>query len=179
MRSNARPVKRGLYIQEEAKKRRRIDLDERRKKATEQRRRKLEAHPDWPIAVAAYNQINRHDIFGDFLVCKVTPSTKLNEVTERGRQLSYLLKVLHPDDIPEDLSANPAVVVRSSVQDVLHRMIGVCAKRKSGGDVQGIRSVKTYRCDYRGCLNMVSKSCSLHLCGRRGPGCVQHIKRLR
>ena len=176
VRSSARPVKRGLYIQEEAKKRRRIDLDERRKKATEQRRRKLEAHPDWPIAVAAYNQINRHDIFGDFLVCKVTPSTKLNEVIERGRQLSFFLKVLHPDDIPQDLSTNATLVVQNSVQDVLHRVIGVCAKRKSGGNIQGIRSVQTHHCGYKGCCNKVSNLCPLHMCGRRCPGCVRHIR---
>lgn len=175
-RSNAKPVKRGLYIQEEARKRRRIELDERRKKATEQRRRKLEAHPDWPMVMAAYNKTDRHDIFGDFLECKVTSSTKLPDVIERGRRLSSLLSVLHPDDIPEDLTVDATLVVRNVVQDVLHRTICVCAKRLSGGKIQGIRNIKIHHCDYKGCFNKVSKMCPLHLCGRHCPGCVRHIK---
>lgn len=65
-RSTARPVKRGWYVKEEKAKRRRIDLDERRTQAVEQRRAQLEAHPDWPTVQKVVWAKEQLQVFGDF-----------------------------------------------------------------------------------------------------------------
>lgn len=169
-RSNARPRKRGLYLQEQARKKRRLEMDEKRKQSVERRRAKLEAHPEWHVVRAAYDATRREDIFGDFLERKVRTDTKMADVIHAARRISTLLQVLHPSDVPQDLDQEPTAVVRICVQRVVDTLVGACVKGKT------MCTTWPEHCDYGRCTKTAASTCPFHLCGKHCHGCIRHTR---
>lgn len=145
--SNARPRKRGLYIQEynreQARKKRLLDLEPRQELALSNRRAKIEAHPEWPFIQSIHQRTGRNDIFGDFLDRKLRCTTKLAEIVENAQHLADVLA---------------GKTTTNTGESVCKRL---CSKSP---------------CHSTGCNNVVARDCPFHLCGKHCKGCTRHNK---
>jgi hypothetical protein len=147
VKSNARPRKRGLYAQEVARKRRRLELIERREQAVKARRAKMEAHPKWPLIRDVCSKV---DVMGDYLAPRLSPSTSLSRVVKTAQRASILLENqdLHPFDVGNILRSEPDALVPVA------------------------RACNT--CNYQGCTNFLAQTCPFQRCGKHCEGCPRH-----
>ena len=117
---------------------------------------------------AAYDATRRRDIFGDYLDRKVKADTKIADVVRVARQISTLLQVLHPSDVPQDLDQEPATVVRLCVQGAVDNLVGACVRGKV------TCTTLPEHCDNEHCNNIAASTCPFHLCGKHCRGCIRH-----
>lgn len=164
-RSRAIKKRRGWYAAEQARKRRCLQLDQRRQAKVEERRAKLEAHPQWPLVKQVYAQTRRHDIFGDFFDWKMSCTTKVADVVHCAQTTARLLEVLHPDDLPPDLTKDQdtMAIVRRHVCSTFQNAVNTVIKRSK-------------QCRSHLCIGLAARECVNHMCGVHcvGPECKRH-----